>query len=128
MKKHIVLGLFTFFGWLFFYLMGLPFDYFVNTSALYKILILWLTMFSVFPVLTFILLSFLDGDHFHNSLWFSLYASFGIFLLDFIVVGIAQRNGLGYLKTHWLQTAGYIEALIIIPLIGLAIKKITLRQ
>jgi len=74
MKKHIVLTLVTIFGWLFFYLFGLPFDYFVNTPTLYKILILWVVMFSVFPVLTFILLSFLDGDHFHNSLWFSFYA------------------------------------------------------
>jgi len=115
-------------GWLFFYLTGLSFGYFVNIPALFKIIILWQVMFSVFPVLTFILLSFLEGDYFHNSVWFSLYASFGVFLLDFIIVGIVQQNGLGFLKTHWLQTLGYLEALIIIPLIGLSIKKISLRK
>lgn len=128
MKKHIIMLSVTIVGWLFFFLVGLPFNYFLNTSTLFKILVLWMTMFSIFPVITFILLSFLEGDFFRNSLWFSLYASFGVFLLDLIVVGIINQNVLVFLKTHWMQTVGYLEALIIIPLTGLAMKKIYLRK
>lgn len=128
MKKHFVMSLVTVAGWLFFYLLGIHFDYFLNETFFHKILILWLTMFSILPLFTFIVVSFLDGDVFRNSLWFSLYASFGVFLLDLIFVGIIHQNGLGFLKTHWLQTIGYAEAVVIIPVTGLSIKRVISRK
>ena len=67
MNKHILFPAVTIFGWLFFYLIGLPFNYFLTTPTLYKILLLLFTFFSFFHVLTFILLSFLKGDYPYES-------------------------------------------------------------
>ncbi len=50
-------------------------------------------------------------------------SSCGDHLLD-KMAKLGQQNGLGFLKTHWMQTLGYFEALIIVPIIGLSMKRI----
>ena len=122
-KNHIIMIIITFFGWLLFYLIGLPSNYFITWSNADNILFVFIAGFAILPVITFIVIILLDGDYFLLSIWLAIYASVGPFILDFIVVGLIQGNGLGFLISHWLLSIGYIEAMIVIPLIGYSLKK-----
>ncbi len=122
-KKHLILITVFFLGWAAFYLMGLPSDYFLNWSTAEKILITLMAFFAMFPLICFIMVVFLGGDYFKTSLWVAFYLSVGVFILDYLVVGLIQGNGLSFLISHWVLTIGYLEALVVIPLVGLALKK-----
>ncbi len=123
LKKHLIMITVAFLGWFAFYLIGLPSDYFLNWSTAEKILITWMGFFAIFPLFCFFMVIFIGGDYFKISLWFALYASVGIFILDFLVVGLIGGKGFSFLITHWYLTIGYIEAFVVIPLMGLALKK-----
>jgi hypothetical protein len=122
-KNHLIMIIIVIFGWLLFYLIGLPFNYFLDWSNSEKMLLVLIGGFAILPVFTFIIIILLDGDYFLLSIWVAIYASAGLFIIDFIVVGLIQGYGLGFLISHWVLSIGYIEALIIMPLIGYSLKK-----
>ena len=124
LQKHLILIFVTLFAWLVYYLLGLPFNYFLDWSVADRILISLVTAFSVLPFITLFTLLFLGEDYFKTSIWFSFYASVLIFILDFIVVGIIERHGIHFVTSHWVQTLGYFYVWISIPLTGFAMKKI----
>lgn len=124
LRKHLILVFVTFIAWLGFYLLGLPFNYFLDWSIAERILISLVTAFSVLPFIAMFTLLFLGGDYFKTSIWFALYASVLIFILDFIVVGIVEGSGIHFVKSHWVQTLGYFYVWISIPLVGFSMKKI----
>lgn len=123
-KKHLILITVAFSGWAAFYLIGLPSDYFLNWPTADKILITWIGFFSIFPLICLFLVVFIGGDYFKTSLWAALYISVGPFILDYLVVGLIEGKGLRFLISHWYLTIGYFEALVVIPLVGLALKKL----
>jgi hypothetical protein len=123
LKNHIILAAITIIAWAAFYLLGLPMGYYTQWSTAEKILLLWIALFGIFPLATFIINSLLIGDDFVKSIWLSIYASLGLFLLDFIFVGILQHQGIHFLITHWHISIAYVEAIIIIPLVGYSMKK-----
>jgi len=122
-KRHIVLLLVSFSAWLGFFLLGLPSNYFVDWSVAEKILLSLITAFSIVPYISYFVLSFLGKDYFKTSIWFSFYASVLVFLLDYIVVGLIQGNGIGFLLSHWPSTIGYFYVWISIPLVGFALER-----
>ena len=124
LKKHMILITVVFLAWAAFYLFGLSSDYFLSWSTAEKILITWMAFFAILPLICFFVVIFLDGDYFRTSLWLALYASFGVFILDYLVVGLIEGEGFSFLITHWYLTIAYIEALVVMPLVGLALKKL----
>jgi hypothetical protein len=122
-KKHLILIIGFFLGWAAFYLIGSPSDYFLSWSTAEKILITWMAFFSILPLGCFILVVFLGGDYFKTSLWVAFYASVEVFILDYLVIGLIEGEGISFLISHWVLTIGYLEALVVIPLVGLALKK-----
>lgn len=122
-KKHLILTAVAFLAWAAFYLIGLSSDYFLSWSTAEKILITWIGFFAIFPLICFFLVVFLEGDYFKTSLWVALYASVGPFIFDSIVVGFIGGKGMSFLISHWYLTIGYLEALIVMPLVGFALKK-----
>lgn len=121
-KKHMILITVAFLVWAAFYLIGLPSDYFLSWSTAEKTLITWIALFAVLPLICFFVVVFMGGDYFRTSIWLALYASFGVFILDYLVVGLIEGKGFSFLFTHWYLTIGYVEALVVIPLVGLALK------
>lgn len=122
-KKHLILITVACLAWAAFYLIGLPSDYFLSWSSAEKILITWMGFFAILPLICTLVVVFLGGDYFRTSVWLALYASFGLFILDFLVVGLVEGKGISFLISHWYLTIGYIEALVVMPLVGLALKK-----
>lgn len=122
-KKHLILITVTILGWAVFYLIGLSSDYYLTWSAAEKILILWLGFFSILPLICFLLVVFLGGDYFKTSLWVAFYASAGLCILDYLVVGLIEGKGINFLISHWPQSIGYLEALVVMPLVGFALNK-----
>jgi hypothetical protein len=111
--------------WLLFYLIGIPSDYFTKCNLTEKILLSLITFFGVIPFIGFIFMVLMDEDYFKISIWLAFYSSVPLFILDFIVVGIINKNGFNYLITHWYITAAYIYVWIELPLLGFALKKLT---
>ncbi len=66
---------------------------------------------------------FFGDDYFKTSLWVAFYCSVELFILDYLVVGLIEGEGIGFLISHWILTIGYVEVWVIMPLIGLALKK-----
>jgi hypothetical protein len=122
-KKHLILITVAVLGWFAFYLSGLPSDYFLNWSTVEKTFITWMGFFAILPLFCFFLVVFVGGNYFKTSLWVAFYASVGPFLLDSLVVGLIEGKGMSFLISHWYLTIGYVEALVVMPLVGLALKK-----
>ena len=122
-KMHLILAAVTFLGWFTFYLIGLSSDYFLNWSAAEQTFITWMAFFAILPLFCFCVVVFVGRDFFKTSLWFASYASMGPFLLDYLVVGLIEGKGMSFLISHWYLTIGYVEALVVMPLVGLALKK-----
>jgi hypothetical protein len=122
-KYHFTMLLVAFIAWAAFYFIGLPSDYYTSWSLTEKILIILISFFAVFPAFSIMINIFLEGDYMKLNLWLALYASVGIFIFDFIAVGLIEGKGIGFLITHWIQTAGYIMPWIIFPLIANTMKK-----
>ncbi|MBN1647618.1 MAG: hypothetical protein JW874_06265 [Spirochaetales bacterium] len=122
-RTHLILCAVSVIVWFVFYLIGMSFHYFIDWSTGEKILIVWITLFAILPLICFFLVVFLGGDYFRTSLWAAFYATVCPFILDTLFVGIFQKNGMGFLVSHWYLTAGYLETLIIMPLTGLALRK-----
>ncbi len=126
MKKHLILAGGPFFGWLFFYLIGIPSNYFTDWCLADQILLSLITFFAAVPLIGFFILLFVGEDYFKNALWLAFYASFPLFLLDFIIVGIIQGKGIHYLFSHWYISIAYIYVWPEAIIIALALKKLKL--
>ncbi len=84
-----------------------------------------ITFFAVVPFLGSLVIIFLGGNYIQIALWMAFYASVPLFIFDFIAVGIVQGQGLFFLKSHWYITVAYFYVWIVLPLIGLALRKLT---
>ena len=124
-QKHIILFVITILVWAIFYFMGLPFNYFVDWNLAEKTLLSLVTAFAILPFIGFFVILFLGGDYFKVSIWFAFYASVLIFVMDFIVVGLIEGHGISFLISHWPQTIAYVYVWIPLPLVGIALKKIS---
>ena len=124
LRKHLILIAVTLSAWAGFFLLGLPFDYFVDWSLAEKILLTLVTAFAVVPYIALFVLLFLGDDYFKTSIWFAFYASVLVAALDFIVVGIIQGSGIHFLISHWPQTLGYLYVWVSIPLVGASLNRI----
>ncbi len=122
-KNHFIMFLVVFIAWGVFYLIGLPSNYFSDWSSAEKMLLVWMGFFSLLPFFCVMLNIFLEGDYLKKSIWVAFYASVVLFIFDFIVVGLIEKNGIRFLISHWWLSIGYIEAWIVMPLIGYAMKK-----
>ncbi|MBN2039669.1 MAG: hypothetical protein JW864_06485 [Spirochaetes bacterium] len=122
-KNHFIMLLLAGVAWGAFYLTGLLSNYFTDWSAGEKMLITWIAFFSILPFICIMVNIFLEGDHVKKSIWLAFYASVCLFVFDFIVVGLIEGKGIGFLISHWYLTAGYIEAWAVMPLTGYAMKK-----
>ena len=127
-KRHFILFTITLSAWAGFFLLGLPFNYFVDWNLAEKTLLSLITAFAIVPYISFFVLLFLGGDYFKTSIWFAFYASVLIGVLDFIVLGMIQGNGIYFVISHWHLTLGYLYVWISIPLVGASIKRITKEQ
>ena len=123
-KKHLILFLVGFFGWLFFFLLGYPSNYFTEWSLAEKIMLSLITFFAVVPFLGCLVIIFLKGDYLQTALWFAFYASVPLFVFDYIAVGIVQGQGLFFLKSHWYITIAYFYVWVELPLVGLALREL----
>ena len=124
-KKHVILLLTGIIAWTFFYIVGLPSDYFIQWSLEGKILLCFVTFFAVVPVVGSVVLILLAGDHMRTALWAALYFSLPLFVLDYIVVGIVQGAGIGFLASHWYISIAYLYVWFELPVIGMALRRLT---
>ena len=122
-KRHLILISISFSAWLGYFLLGLPFNYFVDWNVAEKTLLSLISAFAIVPYIAFFVLSFIGADYFKTSIWFSFYASVLVFVLDYIVVGLIQGNGIHFLLSHWPLTLGYFYVWVSIPLVGIALKR-----
>lgn len=123
-KHHLLLLTMCFFAWLLFLILGIPSNYYLDYSVSMRILISVLTFLFFVPPVTVLILKFTkNANLFIVSIYFSLYATFGIFLFDFIYCGIYQGYGINFVKSHWLQTSGYFFPWFEIPIIGFLMEK-----
>lgn len=127
-KKHLIMFFVGFFGWLFFFLLGYPSNYFTEWNLAEKIMFSVITFFAVVPFLGCLVLIFLESNYLHTAFWMAFYASVPLFIFDFITVGIVQGQGILFLKSHWYITIAYFYVWIELPLIGLALQKLTTAQ
>ena len=124
-KKHLALSIVVIALWAGFYLTGLPSDYYTKWSDAEKMLLTMVAFFGALPFTVFVVGVFLGEDYFKTGVWLAVYGSVVPFILDFIVVGMIEGKGLGFLTTHWPQSIGYLEVIVIGPLIGSAMKRLT---
>lgn len=124
-RRHLILFAITLSAWAGFFLLGLPFDYFVDWRLAEKILLSLVTAFAIVPYIAVFVLLFLGGDYFKTSIWFAFYASVLVGALDFIVVGMIQGSGIHFVVSHWPQTLGYLYVWVSIPLVGASLNRIT---
>ena len=127
-RKHLTLLIVTFCCWVGFYLLGLPFNYYLDWNLAEKILLSLVTAFAIVPYIAFFTLLFLGKDYFTTSLWFAFYACVFVFILDFIAIGLVEGIGIHFVRSHWVQTLGYFYVWISIPLVGFALKKLSGEQ
>ncbi len=58
-RKHLILLIVTFFCWAGFYLLGLPFNYFLDWNLAEKILLSLVTAFAIVPYIAFFTVLFI---------------------------------------------------------------------
>ncbi len=123
-KNHLIIIMVVFIAWFAFYLIGIPSDYYLEWPISSRINLLFIGVFGIFPFFCFILCSFFSYNYIKTSLWLAFYASVEVFILDFIMVGIIQGKGIGFIYSHWVQSIGYIIPWISIPLTSLAMNRL----
>jgi len=124
-RRHFILFGITFFAWTMYYLLGLPFNYFVDWNVAEKTLLSLISAFAIIPYIAFFVLFFLGNDYLKTSIWFAFYASVLIFVLDFIVVGLIEGYGIHFVISHWPLTLGYLYVWISLPLVGSVLERIS---
>ncbi|MCD4742252.1 MAG: hypothetical protein K8R67_07225 [Desulfobacteraceae bacterium] len=123
-KKHFVLFTIAVSAWLLFYLIGYPFNYFLDWKLESQILLTLLTVFAILPLIGTIFLIYFPGNYIKSMVWLAFYGSVPLFILDLLFIGFLRNEGLHYLYTHWYLTAGYIYVWIVFPIIGYSFKKL----
>jgi hypothetical protein len=108
-KQHTVLLVLSFLAWLLYLILGIPSNYYLNYSPTIKTLIAASTLLFFIPPFTFWGLRVIrPKDYFVASIIFCAYGTLGPFLLDLLYCGFYQGYGLSFLRSHWLQSLGYI--------------------
>ncbi|PLX14256.1 MAG: hypothetical protein C0597_10270 [Marinilabiliales bacterium] len=123
-KTHFKLLLIALNAWLAFYFIGLSSNYYQDWSSANQILLSLIAAFAAVPLIAFITLVLIGNDYLKISLWFAFYASVPLAIVDFIVGGVIQKNGLNIFISHWYVTIGYFYVWIIIPLVGYFLVKL----
>ena len=124
-KEHLIFLFVGFSAWVLFYLIGLPSGYFSEWNLADQILLSLITFFAVVPLIGFLLILFVGGDHAKKALWLAFYASLPLFVLDYVMTGIIKGEGLHFLVSHWYISIAYLYVWVELPIIGLALKKLT---
>ena len=123
-RQHCILALITIIGWLSFYLVGIPSNYFQEWSLSEQILLSIIGFFSIIPFLAFIVIILINNNFIRTGIWFAFYASIPLAILDYIMIGIIKGEGLYIFISHWYPTIAYIYAWIIGPLMGYTLHKL----
>ena len=123
-KNHSILLAVCISAWFFYFIIGLPSNYFIEWSLADQIILSMITFFSVVPVIGGILLLFLGGNYITTALWMAFYASVPLFIIDYIIIGLIQGEGIRFLFSHWYLSIAYFYVWIELPIIGLSIKKL----
>ena len=123
-KKHLLFFGLTFGMWLLFYIIGMPFNYFLDFSVNELINLTLIGAFGAIPFFALFTLSIFGRNYVKESFWLAFYASVPLFFYDYIIIGIIHGEGLNFLRTHWILTVGYLEVWIIIPAFGLILSKL----
>ncbi len=122
-KRHLLFLLITISAWVFFYILGIPSDYFLQWSFQEKVLLSLVTFFGAVPLIGFIVMALSGGNYIETGLWLAFYASVPLFILDFMVVGLIQGDGLKFLVSHWYISIAYLYVWAEVPLLGLAMSR-----
>ena len=123
-KQHLTMIIICIAAWFIFLLLGIPSNYYMDYSVIIKVLIIIGTFLFFMPLVTILLLrTFKNTNLLTASLYFSVYATLGIFLLDYLYCGIYLGYGLGFVKSHWPQSSFYILPWFEVPIIGYIMEK-----
>ena len=127
-KDHIILAVVAICGWFFYYLIGIPSDYFQDWRLSEQILLSLITFFSAVPLISSVTIVLINRNYIKTGIWLAFYASFFLAFLDFIICGVIQRGGLKIFTTHWYLTLGYFYVWVICPLMGFVIHRFKLNM
>lgn len=126
-RQHVAMLLAVSSAWLFFYLIGIPSNYFTEWDLADQILISLITFFAAVPFIGVLILILVGGDLVRTALWTAFYASVPLFVYDFIAVGVFRSEGFHYLISHWYISIAYVYVWVELPLIGVALKRFQTR-
>lgn len=118
-KNHLQLAAVAVGGWAFFYLIGIPSDYFQKWSINEHILLTFITFFAILPVIAAVTMILINQDYVKTGIWLSAYGSVLLALLDFLVCGVIRKEGLHCFISHWYITIAYFYIWLIVPLVGI---------
>ena len=100
--------------WTLFFIVGLPWDYYLQTPV-------WMiTIFGIiFPAVVMTRFATrvcvrAPASAMRNVLWIAFYATVPLFSYDYLLLAIHQMRGLAFLKSHWYLTVFYV-----LPWLGL---------
>ncbi len=124
-KQHIILFSIALVVWIGFYALGLPSEYYTKWRTAEKILLTIVTFFGVLPFIAASVLILMKEDYIKVSIWFAFYASIVIMILDVFTEKVIFGIEGNYFLIYWPQTLAYIYAWIIIPFVGLLLKRLT---
>jgi hypothetical protein len=127
LRDHLILAGLCILLWAVFYILGRPYDYFMNFSRELKLVLILSTLFGIIPVIAIITLSLIQVPYVRASVWFAFYGSVPLFVLDYITVGLIGSEGIQFLASHWFLTLGYIAVWGVFPLIGKALETLSLK-
>ena len=117
-KTHFKLVLIVISAWLAYYLIGLPSNYYQEWSTADQILLSLVSAFAVLPFIAFATMTLIGHDYVKIGVWLAFYASVPLAIIDYIIAGIIQKNGIHVFISHWYITIGYFYVWIILPLFG----------
>ena len=124
LKQHLTMIIICFAAWFIFLLLGIPSNYYLDYSASIKVLIIICTFLFFIPAVAILLFrTFKNTNLLTASLYFSVYVTLGIFILDYLYCGIYLGYGLGFVKSHWTQSVFYILPWFEVPIIGYIMEK-----
>ena len=122
-REHLILATVVVIAWVFYYIIGIPSNYFQEWSFSEQILLSLITFFAAAPLFAFVIIIYLNRNYVKTGIWLAFYASFLLAIIDFIVCGIIQGGGLYIYISHWYLTLGYFYVWIIGPLMGIILQK-----
>ena len=104
-------------AWILFWIGGLP-DYYQQYPTAFMIIFDLVILLPIWFLIYGSLTKAEPGKALIESLWWSFYISFPLFIYDVLYVGIYLGQGISFLKTHWYVTVYYILPWLLFPPTG----------